>query len=128
MSPTISLTVSGAGASRTGTGKELAALERERPWSGTDTLENGASRRAALYLLRHEKDGAANIKQAGSILARMLGGKRERGVYTVFPAGRKQYFLPAFLRGSLGVAYVMLRYAELCEKRTTAELGEVESL
>lgn len=89
---------------------ELAELERaaQQPWSGTDTLENGVARRAAAALLRQD------TKQAGRLLAWAAERKLERGVYTAFPAGRKQYFFPAFLRGSLGVAYVMLRYAEAC--------------
>ena len=91
-------------------GEELAALERvaEQPWSGTDTLENGIARRAAAHLLRRETE------QAGRLLAWMTERKRDRGVFTVFPTGRRQYFLPAFLRGSLGPAYALLRYAEIC--------------
>jgi hypothetical protein len=42
----------------------------------------------------------------------MLERKKETGCYQVFQRGRKQYFLPAFLRGSTGIAWVMLRYAE----------------
>ena len=101
---------------------ELAALEQapEQPWSGTDTLENGCARRAAAYLLRQETE------QAGSLLAWMVERKRERGVYAVLPLGRKQYYLPAFLRGSLGVAHVLLRYAEICGGYKTNQFERCE--
>lgn len=91
-------------------GEEMAALERvaEHPWSGTDTLETGVARRAAAHLMRRETE------QAGRLLAWMTERKRDKGVFTIFPIGRKQYFLPAFLRGSLGPAYALLRYAEIC--------------
>ena len=51
-------------------------------------------------------------EKAGRILLSMLERKKETGCYQVFQRGRKQYFLPAFLRGSTGIAWVMLRYAE----------------
>lgn len=102
-----------------GIGTETAALEHaaEQPWSGTDTLENGTARRAAACLLRRE------VSQAGRLLAWMAERKRERGVYTVFPPGRRQYFLPVFLRGSLGPAYVLLRYAEMCGGHPAGAVG-----
>ena len=89
---------------------EIALQDLDRaldaPWSGTDNLENGVARRAAAQLRREERE------QARRLLAWSVRRKREKGAYTVLPPGRKQYFLPAFLRGSLGVAYVLLRYAQ----------------
>ena len=94
--------------------EELLALLApvDEPWSGTDSLENGVARRAARFL------GKGQTEEAGRLLAWSVKRKRGKGAYTVLPPGRKQYFLPAFLRGSLGVAYVLLRYAESgCEKQ-----------
>ena len=36
-----------------------------------------------------------------------------QGCVQIFREGRKQYFLPGFLRGNTGIAWVLLRYAEL---------------
>ena len=85
----------------------------DQPWPDTDVLAGGLAGRAASLLLDYERGETAALEQAGSLLAWMAAQKRQNGCYQVFPKGRKQYFLPAFLRGSTGIASVMLRYAEL---------------
>ena len=79
----------------------------------SDNLETGTARRAAAYLLVIARGNTSAIAEAGRLLAWMVRRKRDQGCYTVFQKERRQYFLPAFLRGSTGVAYIMLRYAEL---------------
>ena len=84
-----------------------------QPWPETDVLAGGLAGRAASLLLAYERGETAALEQAGSLLAWMVEKKQQNGCYQVFPKGRNQYFLPAFLRGSTGIASVMLRYAEL---------------
>ncbi len=75
-----------------------------------DILECGRAALAASLL-------ESNVEEAGIILARVYGQKKNSGCYRIFEKGRREYFLPAFLRGSTGIAYVMLHYAEkLAEK------------
>lgn len=98
----------------------LAALKRCIETAGkgtpekTDILEGGNAGLAAILLLdkRKQELQTESREKAGRILFSMLERKKETGCYQVFQRGRKQYFLPAFLRGSTGIAWVMLRYAE----------------
>ena len=98
----------------------MAALKRCIETAGkgtpekTDILEGGNAGLAAILLLdkRKQELQTESREKAGRILFSMLERKKETGCYQVFQRGRKQYFLPAFLRGSSGIAWVMLRYAE----------------
>lgn len=92
---------------------EKLFLSANLPWPETDVLAGGLAGRAASLLLAYERGDTAALEQAGSLLAWMVEQKQKNGCYQVFPKGRNQYFLPAFLRGSTGIASVMLRYAEL---------------
>ena len=85
----------------------------DRSWPDTDILSGGLAGRAASLLMDYRQGDAAALDQAGRLLAWMYERKRKNGSYTVFREGRKQYFLPAFLYGNLGIAGVMLHYAEL---------------
>ncbi len=76
----------------------------------SDCLEDGRSG-LALRLLRARN--ADSLEQAGKILQKIRQGRVSDGSYKVYSKFRHQYFLPAFLRGSTGIAYTMLRYAEL---------------
>ncbi len=76
----------------------------------SDCIEDGRSG-LALKLLRNPC--ADSLEQAGLILQRIRQGRLSGGSYNVYGKLRHQYFLPAFLRGSSGIAYTMLRYAEL---------------
>ena len=81
--------------------------------SRTDTLDGGAAREAARLLYAAEKDNdRTSLAAAGAILKQIAERKRASGCYRVYRKGRNQYFLPAFLKGSTGIAYIMLRYAE----------------
>ena len=79
---------------------------------GTDCLEGGTAGSAAV-LLSEAADGLSEeqIEKAGVILRKMVDRKKKAGCYQVFREGRRLYFLPAFLRGSTGIAYVLLCYA-----------------
>ena len=78
-----------------------------------DTLYDGEARRAAVYLARFAGgDGSASVT-AGTILSGVREHRLRNGSYILFEKNRRQYFLPAFLRGSTGIAHIMLRYAEL---------------
>ncbi len=81
----------------------------------TDILSGGLAGRAACLLNSYRQADTAAWDRAGRLLAWMYEQKEKNGSYRIFQAGRKQYFLPAFLRGSLGIAAVMLRYAELSD-------------
>ena len=85
----------------------------ERPWPDTDILSGGVAGRAASLLLAYRQGDHASLDQAGRLLAWMYERKKKGGSYMVFREGRKQYFLPAFLQGNVGIAGVMLRYAAL---------------
>lgn len=80
-----------------------------------DTLEDGNAGLAAVLLqgASTEGAGALSLEKAGCILSGITERKKETGCWRVYRKGRKQYFLPAFLRGSTGIAWTMLRYAEL---------------
>lgn len=97
------------------TEKTLESVFRtyDRSWPETDILSGGLAGRVASLLLDYRQGDAAALDQAGRLLAWMYERKRKNGSYMVFQEGRKQYFLPAFLYGNLGIAGVMLRYAEL---------------
>lgn len=85
----------------------------EQSWPDTDILSGGVAGRAASLLLAHRQGDHTSLDQAGRILAWMYERKKKSGTYMVFREGRKQYFLPAFLLGNIGIADVMLRYATL---------------
>jgi hypothetical protein len=85
----------------------------ERPWPDTDILFGGVAGRAASLLLAYRQGDHASLDQAGRLLAWMYERKKKSGSYMVFREGRKQYFLPAFLQGNVGIAGVMLHYAAL---------------
>ncbi|MBR5089292.1 MAG: DUF4135 domain-containing protein, partial [Ruminiclostridium sp.] len=78
-----------------------------------DTLFDGEARRAAVYLARYADGDEKALGKAGEILAEIREHRLQNGTYTLFAGNRRQYFLPAFLRGSTGIAHIMLRYAEL---------------
>ncbi len=80
----------------------------------SDCIEDGRSG-LALKLLRNFD--AISLEQAGSILQKIRQGRLSEGSYKVYRKLRHQYFLPAFLRGFSGIAYTMLRYAELAEQK-----------
>ena len=96
----------------------------------TDVLEGGNVGLAYALLREAEtKDGFSDpLWEAGRILCRTVRRKTEAGCYRVFPSGRKQYFLPAFLRGTTGIAWVMLRYAELLRRDRVAGYTQVDGL
>ena len=85
----------------------------ERSWPDTDILYGGVAGRAASLLLACRQEEHASSDQAGRLLAWIYERKKKSGSYMVFREGRKQYFLPAFLQGNIGIADVMLRYATL---------------
>ncbi|MBQ6398920.1 MAG: DUF4135 domain-containing protein [Clostridia bacterium] len=85
----------------------------DRSWPDTDVLSGGLAGRAAACLSAHQQGEPGALNRAGRLLAWMVDRKKKNGVYMVFREGRQQYFLPAFLRGGLGIAGVMLSYAEL---------------
>ena len=89
----------------------------------TDTLDGGAVLKAArlLYAADAEKDQDA-LAAAGMILKSIAERKRESGSYRVYRKSRNQYFLPAFLKGSTGIAYIMLRFAEVSLRMTKINL------
>ena len=81
-------------------------LQEHREPVAWDILEGGNAGRAAV-LLPEKPD------EAGHILSGMVERKKETGCFRIYPRGRKQFFLPSFLRGSTGIAFVLLRCAEL---------------
>ena len=94
---------------------------------GTDCLEGGTAGSAAM-LLSEALDGLSEerIEKAGVILREMVDRKKKVGRYQVFPKGRRLYFLPAFLRGDTGIAYVLLCYAT--KIRYNRDTGSCDSL
>ena len=78
-----------------------------------DTLFDGEARRAAADLVRYSRGDEDALREAGAILSGIRQHRLQNGSYTLFQKNRRQYFLPSFLRGSLGIAHIMLRYAEL---------------
>ena len=80
----------------------------------SDCIEDG---RSGLVLKLLRTPDADSLKQAGFILQKIRQGRLSEGSYKVYRKLRHQYFLPAFLRGSSGIAYTMLRYAELAEPK-----------
>ncbi len=76
----------------------------------SDCIEDGRSGLALKLLLNSD---AVSLGQAGIILQKIRQGRMSKGVCQVYDKRRHQYFLPAFLRGNSGIAYTMLRYAEL---------------
>ena len=95
--------------------KQLGATAKDGSLAQTDVLAGGNAGLVAVLLLEAEKGSksAELLEKAGRILYRMVQWKTESGCYRVFHQERKQYFLPAFLQGSTGIAWVMLRYTEL---------------
>ena len=75
-----------------------------------DCIEDG---RCGLALRLMRNPDAHSIEEAGRILQKIRQGRMSEGVCQVYDKRRHQYFLPAFFRGSSGIAYTMLRYAEL---------------
>lgn len=75
----------------------------------TDCIDGGGAGTALKILLTNDSD---HIEDAGIILSKISSIREQIGCYRVYVNGRHQYFLPAFLRGSTGIAYTMLRYAE----------------
>ena len=80
-----------------------------------DTLFDGEARRAAVYLARYDSKDEQALVKAGEILADIRKHRLQNDAYTLSAGNRRQYFLPAFLRGSTGIAHIMLRYAELLD-------------
>ena len=102
-------------------------LEKPENWSDirksgaaalmTDTLDGGAAREAARLLYEAELENDRSMFEfAGRILRQIYDNKQRNGFYRVYRSSRKQYFLPAFLKGNTGIMYIMLRYAELGRK------------
>ena len=85
----------------------------------TDCLEGGNAGKAAELILCADEGSTpeGKYREAGIILKKMVDRKNENGCYQVFPKGRHQYFLPAFLRGNTGIAYILLQYAEAVFKK-----------
>jgi len=90
-----------------------ALLEYIREGTATDCLEYGRAAGAAALLLREKAAGSRteDLYEAGVILKNMVFRKNQTGCYQVFQERRRSYFLPAFLRGTTGIAYVLLLYA-----------------
>lgn len=84
----------------------------------TDCLENGEAGKAAGYLADAGEGTEADrmITDAGIIVNHIVQRKRKAGNYCVYRKGRHSYFLPAFLRGNTGIAYVLLCYAEIIQR------------
>ena len=89
-------------------GKTRSLFGLARGFSGV-----GVFCRAAAFLLAYRRGDPTALNQAGRLLAWMYDRKKKNGAYMVFREGRKQYFLPAFLQGNIGIASVMLSCAEL---------------
>ena len=84
-----------------------------------DTLFNGDARRAAVCLARYDSGDRNALVKAGTVLCGIREHRLKNGSYMLFEKNRRQYFLPTFLRGSIGIAHIMLRYAErLCGYKT----------
>ena len=96
-----------------------ALLKHLTAGSKTDCLKGGRAGQAAVLLSEAEEVTQKKEKliEAGRILKDMTILKKERGCYRVFPAGRHSYFLPAFLLGNAGIAYILLRYAEFVSEQ-----------
>lgn len=94
----------------------LCQTEAEQEIQNNDTLWNGNARKAAELLLKAQSGSPDALDQAGKILAGIQKRKRSQGCCRVYTKNRRQYFLPGFLKGSTGIAYVMLRYAQLKQK------------
>ena len=62
--------------------------------------------------------GTEDLSKAGKILGEIRTRRIINGSYPIFQKNRHNYFLPAFLRGSTGIAYIMLKYAERKEQDT----------
>lgn len=92
-----------------------AILKCIREGTLTDGLEYGRAAKAAALLLQRVsgKKQTEAVQEAGAILKRMVSRKRMRGCYQVFQEVRRSYFLPAFLRGSTGIAWVLLLYSTI---------------
>ena len=96
--------------------KTAAICSAFRAWGiGYDKEKMDAAFRSALSEL---PAGTEDLSKAGRILGEIRARKRKNGSYQVFRKNRHGYFLPAFLRGSTGIAYVMLKYAERKEQDT----------
>ena len=89
--------------------------------AATDCLEGGRAAKAAEILLSNEEKGITKekLEEAGTVLKRMIFRKKGRGCYQVFRADRRSYFLPAFLRGDTGIAYILLHYADYFQRVET---------
>ncbi len=86
----------------------------------SDRIEGGRAGKVLKLLSGIDRASDDSLTEAGVILAEMKGYKDRYGCYKVYMNGRRQYFLPAFLRGSTGIGYTMLRYAEIvnaCNKK-----------
>lgn len=85
----------------------------DRSWPDTDILSGGLAGRAAALLTAGRRGDSAALSKARQLLKWMYDRKEKNGAYMVFREGRRQYFLPAFLRGNAGIAGAMLYCAEL---------------
>ena len=85
----------------------------DRSWPDTDILSSGLAGRAAACLAAGLGGNPTALDKGRQLLKWMYDRKKKNGAYMVFREGRKQYFLPAFLRGNVGIAGVMLCCAEL---------------
>lgn len=92
--------------------QNFCSTDADKPCDN-DTLFDGEARRAAVCLARYANGDERALGKAGEILAEIREHRLQNGTYTLFAGNRRQYFLPAFLRGSTGIAHIMLRYAEL---------------
>ena len=79
----------------------------------TDIIDGGNAGYAInLVIASEDEQDAVILKKAGVYLKEIYDRRKAAGCYRLFTGSRRQYFLPAFLRGSTGIAYTMLRYAE----------------
>ncbi len=81
--------------------------------NNTDILEGGKAGLAVYFICQAKCDDDVKVlNEAGCILQSMYERKLKNGCYQHFKRRRMQYFLPVFLRGSTGIGYAMLLYAE----------------
>lgn len=76
---------------------------------------DGKVARRAIELMSRPEDDIQRrgvLVEAGVLLKQVRDARAQSGSYRVFLPDRKQYFVPAFLRGSTGIAYAFLVYAE----------------
>ena len=105
---------------------EKLCMTEAPSWADTDILAGGVAGYAVSMMSAFTRGDTTALGRAGCMLAWMVEQKKITGCYKLFRAGRKQYFLSAFLRGNAGIAYVMLHYAKLSDvhKSHVSSIGD----